>query len=295
MVCRRGHRIKSDEGKRLLKSRRILILASVVALSVAGIVLGWSVTSGSNPTHSIAAHPRHKLVTPKSQLPQLAILSAVAGKTIVLDPGHNGLNGEHTAEINQPVDAGGFQKPCDTTGTQTDSGYTESAFNLAVATDTANLLRGAGATVVLTRQDDNGWGPCVNQRAAIGNSLHAAVAVSIHADGGPVDGRGFQILEPALLPAYTSAIYARSIQLGSDLRRTYAAVTGMPPSTYAGTDGIELRTDLGGLNLSTVPKVFVECGNMRNATDAALLVTPTFQQQAALGIAEGIAAFLGGS
>ena len=45
----------------------------------------------------------------------------------------------------------------------------------------------------------------------------------------------------------------------------------MPRSTYIGKDGIAVRNDLGGLNWSTVPKVFIETGNMRNATDAALL------------------------
>jgi len=32
-----------------------------------------------------------------------------------------------------------------------------------------------------------------------------------------------------------------------------------------GKDGIDVRNDLGGLNWSTIPKVFIETGNMRNA------------------------------
>jgi len=48
----------------------------------------------------------------------------------------------------------------------------------------------------------------------------------------------------------------------------------MPLSTYDGTDGLAPRDDLAGLNLATEPKVLIECGNMRNASDAALLVTP---------------------
>ena len=53
----------------------------------------------------------------------------------------------------------------------------------------------------------------------------------------------------------------------------------MPISTYDGADGLQPRDDLAGLNLTTVPKVLIECGNMRNATDAALLVTPSFQKR----------------
>ena len=48
----------------------------------------------------------------------------------------------------------------------------------------------------------------------------------------------------------------------------------MPVSNYDGVDGLQPRNDLAGLNLTTVPKVLIECGNMQNATDAALLVTP---------------------
>jgi N-acetylmuramoyl-L-alanine amidase len=44
--------------------------------------------------------------------------------------------------------------------------------------------------VVMTRSSDSGVGPCVNRRAQIINSSHAAVAIDIHADGGPESGRG---------------------------------------------------------------------------------------------------------
>jgi N-acetylmuramoyl-L-alanine amidase len=40
-------------------------------------------------------------------------------------------------------------------------------------------------------------------------------------------------------------------------------------------------TDLGALNLSTVPKVMVEAGNRRNGTDATLMKSPAFQEQIA--------------
>ena len=55
-----------------------------------------------------------------------------------------------------------------------------------------------------------------------------------------------------------------------------------------------MRSDLGGLNLSTVPKVFIEMGNMDNAADAARLETPAYREQMAAGIATGITAFLTG-
>jgi N-acetylmuramoyl-L-alanine amidase len=66
----------------------------------------------------------------------------------------------------------------------------------------------------------------------------------------------------------------------------------MPESDYTGSDGIMPRDDLAGLNLTTVPKVLIECGNMRNATDAGLLVTARFQQQVAAAIAAAMVRFL---
>jgi N-acetylmuramoyl-L-alanine amidase len=67
---------------------------------------------------------------------------------------------------------------------------------------------------------------------------------------------------------------------------------GEPYSDYVGTRGLDVRTDLGGLNLSTVPKVFIECGNMRNAAGAARLTSPRFRERIAVALAAGFTAFL---
>ena len=83
--------------------------------------------------------------------------------------------------------------------------------------------------------------------------------VSIHADGGPVDGRGFSILEPVASGVNDGVIGASQI-LGEQVRRAFLAETPMPVSDYYGVNGIVPRDDLGGLNLTTVPKVMVECG-----------------------------------
>jgi N-acetylmuramoyl-L-alanine amidase len=212
---------------------------------------------------------------------------------VAIDPGHNGRNYSDPAYINALIFNGRESEACDTTGTETDSGYTEAAFNFNVAEDLAADLRAAGATVVLTRTSNSGVGPCVTQRAAIGNNAHADAAVSIHADGGPAGGRGFAILEP-VADGPNDAIIGTSQTLGTDLRNAFAAGTGEPTSTYDGVDGIQARNDLGGTNLSTVPKVFVECANMRNASDAALVVSATWQTQAAQAIAAGLTTFLTG-
>ena len=216
----------------------------------------------------------------------------LAGKVIVLDPGHNGANWSHPAFINHLVNVITGWKSCDTTGAETDAGYPEHAFNFDVATRLARLLRAEGATVVLTRPNDTGVGPCVTQRAAIGNRAHAAAAISIHADGGPPTGTGFEVIEPGLVPGHNAAIIGPSDRLGLDIRNAYHRITGEPYSDYVGTQGLDVRTDLGGLNLSTVPKVFIECANMRNASDAAELINPAFRERIAVALAAGFTAFL---
>ena len=219
----------------------------------------------------------------------------LAGLTVVLDPGHNGGNAGAPQVVNRPIDGGGFTEPCDTTGTATDNGYAEHAFNLDVALAARDALEAAGARVALTRTTDDGVGPCVNQRAAFANALHADVAVSIHADGGPPGGSGFAVDTPVAVISSISdnrAIVGPSTVLATDMRDAFVATTGEPPADYTGQDGIVLRSDLGGLDLSTVPKVLVECANMRNAHDAALVQSPQWRQLAGQGIAGGVTRYL---
>jgi N-acetylmuramoyl-L-alanine amidase len=219
------------------------------------------------------------------------------GKVIVIDPGHNLGNFQHTAEINRQVDIGTNRKECDTTGTSTNAGYAEARFTLDVAHRLRTLLEGQGATVRLTRDGDSpAWGPCVDERARIGNAAHADAAISIHADGSASGNRGFHVILPGSVhagAADTRKIVGPSRDLGTRIAGTFLRETGEPPSNYVGDGtGLVTRTDLGGLNLSTVPKVFIECGNMRDSKDAALLTSGAWRQKAAQGISEGIVSFL---
>jgi N-acetylmuramoyl-L-alanine amidase len=217
--------------------------------------------------------------------------SDLDGKVIVIDPGHNGGNAEHPSAINKQVRIGNGSKACDTTGTDTNDGYSEHAFTWDVSNRLAKLLRARGADVTLTRKDDKGVGPCITERAAIGNRLKADAAVSIHADGASASGHGFHIIEPVAV-GENATMVPRSAKLGMALRDAYHEGTGIPYSTYLGEKAIDKRKDLGGLNLSTVPKVFIECGNMRNKGDAAKLSSASFRQRIAESLAKGFTDYL---
>jgi N-acetylmuramoyl-L-alanine amidase len=217
----------------------------------------------------------------------------LAGKTIGIDPGHNGRNKDDPTYINHQIWNGREWEACDTTGTETDGGYTEARFNFNVATYLRADLRKLGARVVFTRKNNNGVGPCVNRRARILNRAHSNVAIDIHADGGPASGRGFTVLEP-VADGPNNHVIRSSIRFGGYVRSALLKYTRMPESDYYGHDGVILRNDLAGLNLATQPKILVETGNMRNATDARLLVTTWFQKRLALALTHAILRFLTG-
>jgi N-acetylmuramoyl-L-alanine amidase len=215
--------------------------------------------------------------------------ATLSGQVVHIDAGHNGGNAKAPATISKTVNAGGgVRKACDTTGTETNDGkLTEAAFTLDVALRLQTLLQNAGAKVVMTRTTNTGVGPCITRRAAIGNEAEANAAISIHADGGPATGRGFHVIRPKGIAGQSKTMLARSDLLGRRVRTALKA-KGFRTATYIGQKGLDLRSDLGGLNLSTVPKVLAELGNMRNAADARLLECPKYRQRMAQALAAAL-------
>ncbi|MFN8038002.1 MAG: N-acetylmuramoyl-L-alanine amidase [Acidimicrobiales bacterium] len=233
---------------------------------------------------------------PPSVPPSPSAGGGLRGRTIAIDPGHDGGNFAHPQVIDRTVDIGNGRKACDTTGTATDDGYRESAYTFDVARRLQALLEADGARVVLTRTSDDGVGPCIDERARIGNQAGADAAISVHADGGPATGTGFHVIRPAPMGGPVDAVVEPSARLAEAIRTAFAAGTGTAPATYLATqDGVVTRSDLGGLNLSSVPKVFIETGNMRNAADAARLGDPAFRQRAAEALAVGLRRYLVGA
>jgi N-acetylmuramoyl-L-alanine amidase len=288
-------------------TRRTAAVLGAVALACAGCATSaarLAAPSGAGSSATGAAHssaassgaghasPSGSATPTASPVPAAATLP-LAGKIVGIDPGHNGGNFDDPAYINTTIWNGMEDETCDTTGTQTASGYTEAQFNFNVATDLQADLVADGASVVLTRHSNQGVGPCVTTRAQIINQAHANVAIDIHADGGPVSGRGFTVLEP-VADGPNDQVIGASIAFGSDVRAAMLADTPMPASDYYGQGGIIQRDDLAGLNLTTVPKILIECGNMPNPTDAGLLTSPQFQHVLAEALTAAIVAFLTG-
>jgi N-acetylmuramoyl-L-alanine amidase len=276
----------------MLFTRRLAVAVVGGTLVCAGCATAGPKLAPPMSTRSTAVSPSDAISPSPSQSPVAAALP-LAGKTVGIDPGHDGGNFSDAAYINAMIWNGRADETCDTTGTATASGYTEAEFNFNVATDLRNDLIADGARVVMTRSSNNGVGPCVTTRAQIINRADANVAIDIHADGGPVSGRGFTVLEP-VGDGPNDKVISASITFGNDVRAAMLAYTTMPESTYYGSSGVIERNDLAGLNLTTVPKILIECGNMPNPTDASMLTSPAFQHQLARAFTAAIIAFLTG-
>jgi N-acetylmuramoyl-L-alanine amidase len=280
--------------------RRGLLKAGLIAGAVA--IPGSAILADKLLRHGDTAEAARPLASPEvtarpaiTPAPKTTPPKPLGGKVIVIDPGHNPHNINHLTQINQLTDAGGFLKPCNTVGTETDEGFPEWAFNLDVARRARVILRSAGARVIMTQNGHTPYGPCNDWRAWIANRAHADASIAIHADGGPADGYGFAALVPELVvnsQANNSAIIKPSAEFADALLQHFRQATDQPLSTYLGADGIQPRNDLAGLNLSTVPKIFIECANMRNASDALKVTSTHWRTAAAEGIAASIKAFI---
>ncbi len=215
--------------------------------------------------------------------------------TIALDPGHQLGNHDHPSETNRLVSAGGFEKACNTTGMATDSGFPEATVNFLLAAAIRSRLHALGADVRMTRTTNSQgpWGPCVDERGRFGSRVGAKLMVSLHADGTTSSGRGFHVIAPTRREPWTTDIAGASLRLAKSLRDGLTHL-GVPRSNYTGEGtGLNVRSDLGTLNMSEVPVAMVEIGNMRNSGDAHRMTSANGRALYANAIVRGIRTFLG--
>jgi len=211
----------------------------------------------------------------------------IAGMIVFLDPGHNGAN---DASLTKQVPTGrGGTKDCQTSGTSTNSGYPEHTFNWETVLRIRAELTQLGVRTAMSRGNDDAVAPCVDERAEMANALKPDAIVSIHADGGPENGRGFHVNYSS--PPLNQAQSGPAVQFAQTMRDQLQA-SGLVPATYIGQGGLNGRSDLTGLNLAQYPSILVEMGNMKNPADAALIESPDGRQKYADAVVRGIAAFL---
>ena len=210
----------------------------------------------------------------------------VAGMIVFLDPGHQAAMDGMSRQV--PTGRGGT-KDCQASGTSTDDGFPEHTFTWDTVLRIRQELSKLGVRTAMSRGDDTGPGPCVDQRAAMANAVQPNAIVSIHGDGGPASGRGFHVLYSS--PPLNQVQAGPSVRFAQAMRDQLVA-SGIPAANYIGSDGLDARSDIAGLNLAQYPSILIECGNMKNPADSALMKTPEGQQKYADAVVRGIVAFL---
>ena len=272
---------------------------AVVALLIVGLAAGCApappvvktAEAGPVTTRPAAPSPASQ---PTGPVPAASLASVLptpatqplAGKTIVVDPGHNG---KYSRPFNtKKVPAGnGKKKACNSSGTA-GKGLSEHAYNWAQAKLLKAELERRGAAVLLTRKNDSGLGPCVNLRAKVANDAKADLLISIHADGsyGKQD-RGFHIIISTAM-AGGSKLQKRSKELAQHARAALGKATDMPRSNYIGRGtALSPRSDIATLNLlKRTPGIMMEMGNMRHSKDLKLMKSTAFRKQVAKALAD---------
>lgn len=261
-------------------------LAAVLgAALLAGVLVPALGATGSAERPEAA--PARPIVAASTEQP-------LAGVRIALDPGHQLGNHNFPRQISRKVPAGGFTKPCNTTGTATNGGFPEATATFRVTQQVASRLRALGASVVLTRTRNSQslWGPCVNVRGRFGAKVGAVLMVSLHADGAAASGHGFHVIAPKSRSPWTTDIAEPSLRLAKALRAGLDG-RGISRATYlARGRGLTIRGDLATLNLADVPTAMIELGNMRNRGDARRLSTRSGQATYAAAVVQGIRTYL---
>lgn len=190
----------------------------------------------------------------------------VSGKTIVIDAGHG--------------------KPDE--GAEVGDGTTEAETNLKIALKLQNLLEQSGATVILTRSDENAIYDIdsktlkekkisdLKNRVKIGNESSADIFVSIHLNKIPQQQySGWQTFFKS--SDENSIKLARSIQ------------NNLNESIQKENNRVAMKLDTIYIMKNVeIPITVVECGFLSNPEEEKNLLNDTYQNQLAWGIYSGI-------
>lgn len=191
---------------------------------------------------------------------QIPNTTGIAGKTIMLDPGHGG---------SDQGAIGSFL------------GVTDAAVGLDVAKKLQTMLAADGANVVLTRNEDTNL--ALYDRPTMSNAVEPDIFVSIH--GNAVENKplvnGIEVYYYA--PSNSANLYAQAYvrkELANAVEQGLVVSTARKTSTRTANYAV--------LRENNSPSILVECGYLTNQEEEALLGTDAYRQKLAEGIYHGI-------
>lgn len=192
----------------------------------------------------------------------------LAGKVIVLDPGHAAIN---------------FQSSVINSGKSRVT-VPEHRLTLSIATHLAKLLEADGATVYLTRTSGDYWRASYSAiednkaRAYFANEVGADALLAIHCDWHP--SRKFY----GVTTFYSKA---GSRRLGEEIQR------GLVKGLKTRNRGV-IRTNFTVLDNAEMPAVLLEAGFMSNRAEGRKLVTTAYQKKVAASLAAALRRYFAG-
>jgi N-acetylmuramoyl-L-alanine amidase len=219
---------------------------------------------------------RHHRVRPLHVLVLAPVAAIVAG---VLGPTPHALTAADKAPtpIGVTVDAGfGGTSDATNSGAIGVNGIREKDVDLDVAMRLAVLLRADLVNVVMTRTTDVYVSDARRRQLSI--AQHAALVVSIHANTASdplTDG------SMVIYPTAASTAFARTLD---DALSAQITGDGVPDDGFALGDAAWAQ--------SPVPVANVEMAYLSNPTEAALCATPRFRQDVAIGVRNGVEAYM---
>lgn len=181
---------------------------------------------------------------------------ALKGLTVVLDPGHGGID---------PGASGGDAK--------------EKDIDLLIALRVKAALTAAGAKVVMTRDAD--YLIELGSRPSVAERTGADVFISIHcnhsgADGDSNDASGIESYYPD---------HPDCAELAADVQQALIDSTGATDRHCRPSGGLTV------LEESTTPAVLIECGFIDNESERKLLCDEAYRTKIAHGIVVGLETF----
>lgn len=252
--------------------RVVLDLSKMVGFSVDSRSSGGGMTylinvitsgSGAAPIPPVVGPP-----IPDGGILPAPVTASLAGKLIVVDPGHGGKDSGAVDEF------------------RSNSIY-EKNIALAIGRRLRDVLTQNGATVLMTRTDDSF--PSLESRPRFANAHHADYYVSIHCDATKVQN------SRSGTAVYYHGASGMCRLMAADIGRRISQVSGLP---YNGVKsdmiqyGGRFVTGYGVLRASEMPAVLVEAGFMTSDSDLAKLRDDAIQQRIAEGVVAGLRDFI---
>ena len=186
---------------------------------------------------------------------------SMSGKTVMLDPGHGGVDVGATCAANSSV-------------------FSESKLTMIIAEKTKAKLQAMGASVLMTRTGDTYVK--LEERRRIARTNNPDVFVSIHMDASPSSAKA----------AGTTAFYYRPYSRALAQSIHTQIVSAYDQSIYgtrrSSTDRGTVFYPYSVTRIEECPAVLIECGFVSNLEECRALQTSKHQDSIAAAIANGI-------